>query len=280
MKTLFTRRTIIIAVIAVLIAITSIVSVNVFNSDGPVTGIANTVSKPLRALASSVAHVFESIYSSIYRYDILMTDYEKALASLAEMERVNRESTAIADENTRLRALLGFRELHTGYDSESATIVNWSGNNWTSSFTINKGSSNSAIVRGDGVVTEYGVLIGQVSEVGATTSTVISVLDTTFAAGAYIGEGSGTATAKGDFSLMRSGLLMLDNFDDELIVLPGDSVVTSGVGGVFPAGLVIGEVVEVFRHNTGVGRYATVKPMRDIDTISYVFVITNFETSD
>jgi len=62
--------------------------------------------------------------------------------------------------------------------------------------------------------------------------------------------------------------------------LRGDIVVTSGVAGVFPVGLVVGEVVDIHQHSTGIGRYATVKPMIDIDTITYVFVITDFEPPD
>jgi len=124
------------------------------------------------------------------------------------------------------------------------------------------------------------VLIGQVADVGARNSTVITVLDTTFSAGAFVGEGEGRATARGDFSLMRSNLLMLDRIDDKLIVMPGDSVVTSGISGIFPAGLIVGEVVEVHRHSTGIGRYATVKLLRDVDTITHVFVITDFEVPD
>jgi len=279
LKALFNRRSIFIASIAVLIALTTIISVNVFNSKGPVTGIADVISRPLRTLASNVARVFESIYSSIYRYDNLMADYESLARELTERARDYREARDLREENERLRILLKFRELHTGYEHEQAMVSNRSGSNWSSSFTIDIGYANSNIAQGNGVATEYGVLIGQVSEVGATTSTVITILDTTFSAGAFIGDGGGTATVKGDFSLMRSGLMMLDRIDDGFAVLPGDSIVTSGVGGVFPAGLVVGKVVEVFRHNTGIGRYATVKPMRDTDTITYVFVITSFENA-
>ena len=121
------------------------------------------------------------------------------------------------------------------------------------------------------------MLIGQVSEVGATTSTVVTVLDTTFSAGAFIGDGGGIATVKGDFTLMRDGLLMIDHIAENLIILPGDSVVTSGASGLLPAGLIIGEVAEVYRHSTGIGRYATVRPMRDVVTINHVFVITGFD---
>lgn len=277
MKALLNRRTIVITAVAVLIAITAIISANLFNSNGPVTGLANAVSRPIRGLASQIARAFESIYASVYRYDLLVAQYDEILKENAELKRDYSESAKIAAENERLRALVGFRERHTGYEHKDADIFDWSSSNWSSSFTIDIGYANSSIQRGNGVVTEYGVLVGQVSNVGATTSTVISVLDTTFSAGALIGVGNGIATMSGDFALMRSGLLMLDKFDDDLIVLSGDTVFTSGSGGVFPEGLIVGEVVEVLKHPTGVGRYATVRPMREIETLLHVFVITDFE---
>ena len=279
MKMLVNKKAIIITAVAVLIAFSSIVSVNVWGGSGPVTIVANNFSRPLRALASTVANVFESIYSSIYRYDNLMADYEKALMSISVLEAAYRESKEIAEENERLRALFNFRERNTGYEHIDARVVDRSSSNWSSSFTINIGYANSDVRRGNGVVTEYGMLIGQVSEVGATESIVVTILDTTFSAGAFIGEG-GNATVKGDFTLMSSGLLMLDHIEENFIVLPGDSVVTSGVGNVFPVGLIIGEVVEVYPYNTGIGRYATVKPMRDVTTIMYVFIITGFEITE
>ena len=280
MRAILTRNTIIIASVAVLIAIITIVSINVFNSTGPVTGLAITVTRPVRALASTVTRTFERIYASIYRYDSLMTEYERVLMENSEYRRNYRESRDLADENAQLRAQLGFRERHPNQKSEIATVRTRSGSNWSHSFTINRGYSNSSIARGQAVTTEYGVLIGQVTDVGAVTSTVVTVLDTTFSAGAFVGDGDGRATVKGDFNLMRSGLIMLDNFDEELIILPGDTVETSGIGGVFPPGLSIGEVLEVHRHSTGVGRYATVRPARVIESITLVFVITGFEIEE
>ena len=281
MKALLTKNTLIIASVAVLIAIITIVSINVFNSTGPVTGLANTVTRPVRALASTVTRTFERIYASIYRYDNLMAEYERVLVENAEIRNTYRESTALAEENQQLRVQLGFRERSPGYEWESATFQTWSGSNWSHSFTINRGHSNSSIARGQAVVTEYGVLIGQVTDVGATTSTVATVLDTTFSAGAYIGfDRDSKATVRGDFSLMRSGLIMLDHIDDDIIILPGDSVETSGIGGTFPPGLIVGEVLEVQRHSTGVGRYATVRPSRVIDSLTMVFIITGFEATE
>ena len=280
MRALVSRKSIIIASVSILIAVITIVSVNVFDTDGPVTGLANTVSRPIRALAALVARTFEGIYNSIYRYDQLMADYESVLRRNTQLERDYREAIGIREENERLRALMGFRERHGEYDHEMASVRNRGGSNWSSSFTINRGYSNSVVERGNGVATEYGVLIGQIANVAARTSTVITILDTTFSAGAFVGTGDGTATVRGDFDLMPAGLLMLDHIDDGIIVLPGDSVVTSGIGGVLPRGLIVGEVVDVFRHSTGIGRYATVRPMLEIDTLSDVFVITHFEADD
>ena len=281
MKAFFTRKTMVIAAIAVLIAIISIVSVNVFNSPGPVTGLANVISMPFRSLATSVARTFESIYSSIYRYDDLQDRYNQALSDLAVLQRANRESDDLLRQNNELRELLGFRQRHADHVYEEAMVVDWSGNNFTSSFTISKGYANSdtPIARGNSVITHSGVLIGQITDVGATTSTAVSVIDTTFSAGAYVGDSGDTSvTVKGDFSLMSSGLLMLDHFSEDLVLLPGDSVVTSGSSNIFPVGLVVGEVEEVLRHSTGVGSYATVRPMRAIDiTITDVYVITSFD---
>ena len=282
MKTLLTRKTIIIAAIAVLIAIVTIVSVNAFGSSGPITGLANAITRPFRSLALSVARTFESIYSSIYRYDTLYADYEEVLGELITSQRANRESDDLLREYNELRALFGFRERHAGLEFEEAVVRNWSSANWSSSFTISKGYANSdtPIARGNSVITEYGVLIGQITEVSATTSTVVTVIDTTFSAGVSIGNSGGIATAKGEFTLMGSGLLMLDHISEDLVVLPGDSVVTSATGGVFPVGLVIGEIVEVHRHGTGIGRYATIRPMRVIDdTIVKVYVVTSFDIS-
>jgi len=285
MKALITKRSIIIASAALLIALITVVSVNVFNSTGPITGFANTVTRPVRALATTVARTFGNIFASIYRYDELEKRHEELLQRLARYEANLRDSIALAEENDRLRRALDFRERRPDFDREMVTITGWTADNWSHSFTINRGYSNSSITVGMGVATEYGVLIGQVSEVSALQSTVRTVIDTTFSAAVFVGGESestsdGTATARGDFTQMRNGLLLLDYIDDDVIVLTESTVVTSGRGGIFPPGLTIGEVINVYDHSSGIGRYATIRPLRDIDTLQTVFVILEFENPE
>jgi len=285
MKALLTKRSIIIASASVLIALIAMVSVIVFNTAGPVTGFANTVTRPVRELASTVARTFGSIFAAIYRYEELEKRNEELASIIAQQEANFRESLALADEVARLRLALEFRERRPDFTREMATFIDWNADNWSSSFTINRGYMNSDIAPGMGVATEYGVLIGQVSDVEATRSTVITVIDTTFSAAVFVGgdtEGTsdGTATAKGDFAQMRSGLLTLDFIDDDLIVLTGSTVVTSGAGGFFPPGLTVGDVVDVRPHPSGIGRYATIRPMWNPDTLQTVFIILDFENPE
>jgi len=280
MKALINKQSIIIASTAVLIAVITFISINAFGSVGPVTNFGNAVTRPIRTLSSTVTDIFERIYSSIYRFDSVMEDYLRVSEENAILRNNFRASEELADENAQLRAQLGFRERNPAHNSELAQFRSWSGSNWSSSFTINRGYANSGIASGNAVVTEHGVLIGQITDVGATTSTVVTVLDTTFSAGAFVGDGDGTATLRGDFSLMGSGLLMLDHIDDDQIIRPGDAVVTSGIGGIFPPGLIVGDVVDLHIHNTGIGRYATVRPMRVFYALSEVFVITDFEPAE
>ena len=285
MKDILNKRNIIIFSIAVLLAIIAIVSVNVFNSAGPVTGVANTVTRPIRALVSTVARSFGRVFASLYEYELLVARNDELVRRITEMEIDYRESQILAEENERLRTLLDFRGRHGGYDHEPASIESWGGDNWSSTFVINIGADKN-LSRGMGVVTEYGALIGQIHDVWATTATVITVLDTKFSAAAYVGrrdtgdETSGSTVAKGEFSYMGSGMLILDKIDDDVIIRKGDMVVTSGLGTVFPPGLIIGEVHDVFRHASGIGRFAPITPMVNFATVTEVFVITGFEETE
>lgn len=282
MKAFINRRTIIIFSTALLMAIIAIVSVNVFNSPGPVTGFANTVTRPVRAVATVVARTFGTIFAANYEYEQLVIRNNELLKRIAEMEIDYRDSQLLAEENEQLRRALDFRERHGGYSYDWANFDGWGGDNWSSTFLIDKGYADG-IARGMGVTTEEGALIGQIYEVGAESSTVITILDTKFSAAVYVGrtdtddDVSSSAVAKGDFSYMGRGMLLLDNIDENIIVRRGDMVVTSGHGNVFPAGLMVGMIDDVIRHESGIGRYAPITPLVNFNSISTVFIITGFD---
>lgn len=278
MKRLFRFRVIIFLVIALLVATVTLISVNTSSSSGFVTNALTSLSKPLKSVTATVAKAFESLYGYIDAYDKIKAENDELKAKLYKLQQDYRESTNISTENEELRDLLELSSRHPEYKQfDTAAIINWGASNWSSSFTIGKGSMNSEIKVGDCVITETGDLVGVVSVVQATSSVVITILDTTFSVGAYIERtDERTTIAVGDFSLMKEGLLKLDYLEESEIVA-GDTIITSGKDGILPSGLVVGTVQEVVTSPSGINRYAAIKPAADIKSLANVYLITSFE---
>ena len=277
MRAFITKRNIAVVLAAVLIAVIALVSTGTDRGDGIVTRWTTSVSRPLRSASAAIARTFETIYGYMYEYEKVVAENEALKQTIADYRQDYREYTEVSEENARLRELLGFVARHDDFVREQATITMWSASNWSSSFTISRGSSNSNVKVGDAVITETGVLVGRITKVGTNDSVGISVIDTTFSAGSLAGELGADGVATGDFRFMRENQLKLDYLTDDTTVLAGDMVVTSGEGGVFPAGLVIGTVQGVMRNASGIGMYGVIEPESKPGSAKYVYVITDFE---
>ncbi|MBQ8830380.1 MAG: rod shape-determining protein MreC [Oscillospiraceae bacterium] len=277
MKKLFSKKGITAVIIAAIIAAITGISLILNSNPGIVTNTVETILSPIKTVTASIASVCEKIYGYMNDFDRLLETNAQLRAQLAGSSQEEREFAELEKENERLRELLGLAQRNSDYEFEMAAIINWSSSNWESTFTINKGSANSAIEEGDCVITSAGEVVGVVKTVSTVTSVCISVVDSDFAVSVNLNKVTGSASAKGDYALMKDGLLMLDYINDSNKVLPGDTVITSGKGGVFPDGLLVGYIVEISSDETGLSDYATVEPAADLDNVMDVFVITEFE---
>ena len=176
----------------------------------------------------------------------------------------------------RLREALNLRQKHTDYVLESAKVVLWSDSNWASSFTISKGRT-SGIELGDPVITEYGALVGQVTELGETWATVSTLIDVDMSVGAYVGSSGSAGMVVGEYALMQKKTAKLTFLADGAQIFVGDEVLTSGSGGAFPAGLVIGVISNVQTEAGGQIEYGIVVPQCELDSLVQVFIIKDFE---
>ena len=127
------------------------------------------------------------------------------------------------------------------------------------------------------MITAEGYLVGVVTEVGSTSSTVVSIIDTTMSVGAILSGTDETGIVEGDFNLFKESRLKLDYIDNAANVFIGDSVLTSGRGGNSPAGLIIGTVESIREDSTGHGSFAVVKPAADLSSVSNLYVITDIK---
>lgn len=243
---------------------------------GLVQNFAGTVKGPVQRTVSSLAEWLEGLYGYIFQYDQLQAENEKLREELTIAQEKARDGESAIEENERLRELLKFKEKHSDMTLEPAKIVSWSSSNWSSSFTVSKGSGDDISV-GDSVITEYGVLVGQVIEVGSTWATVKTVIDISTNIGAYIAENGTSGMLAGDFAMMQDGYAKLTYLTDGAQMFTGDTVMTSGAGGAFPQGLIIGTIDSVQAEAGGQIEYGQIKPGCDLNALVQVFVVKDFE---
>ena len=203
---------------------------------GFVQNAAGVIKAPMQKVLSSAVNWFDSIYGYLYKYDSLLAENESLRSQLADAQKSARDGIEASEENTRLRRLLELREKHTDYVLESCKVVLWSSSNWSSSFTISKGSS-SGIELGDPVITEYGAVVGQVTELGTNWATVSTLIDVDMSVGAFVGAAGNSGMVVGEYSFMRQKRAKLTYLADGAQIFVGDDVLTSGSGGAFPRAL-------------------------------------------
>ncbi|MBQ3380691.1 MAG: rod shape-determining protein MreC, partial [Oscillospiraceae bacterium] len=246
------------------------------NRIGFVQNIRGTLSAPLQKVLSSAANWFDTIYGYLYDYDSLMAENESLRSQLADAQQSARDGIEASEENVRLRQLLNLRDKHTDFVLESSKVVLWSSSNWSSSFTISKGA-RSGIEYGDPVITEYGALVGQVTELGETWATVSTLIDVDMSVGGTVVTTGSSGMVVGEYSLMKQKLAKLTFLADGAQIFVGDEILTSGSGGAFPAGLVIGTVSNVQTEAGGQIEYGLVQPQANLDSLVQVFIIKDFD---
>ncbi len=268
-----------IRIVIIVFAVIVIVLVSSVTRGGNISFLQNAtgvISSPLQKVISSTVNWFDTIYGYLYKYDSLMAENESLRAQLADAQQSARDGIEASEENVRLRELLNLRDKNSSFVLESSKVVLWSASNWSSSFTISKGKS-SGIELGDPVITEYGVVVGQITELGENWATVSTLIDVDMSVGAFIGETGTSGMVVGEFSLMKKKQAKLTYLADGAQIFAGDDVLTSGQGGAFPQGLVIGTISAVQSEAGGQIEYGIIEPTCDFDSLVQVFIIKDFE---
>ena len=260
------------AAVAVLLSVLTYFS----STSSVLENIAGVLTSPFRAAATAVSDWVDD--KQQYYEDVTALKEENAALKkeIAELRAQQRQAQADSEENKLFRKLLKLQEQRRDFTFVSASVLAHSEDNWASSLTLSHGTDQDIAV-GDCVVSAEGYLVGVVSKVGLNWSTVLTVVDTDTELGARIFRTGEIAVAEGDFSLMGKGKLKLSYLKADEEVLIGDQIVTSGLGGYYPSGLVIGSVESVQTDDDGLARYAVLAPMVDFDALTELFVIIDHD---
>jgi rod shape-determining protein MreC len=204
-----------------------------------------------------------------------LTSQNEALR--ADNERLTAEIARLREEATRteqLERLLEVKESISDQEFLTASIVARDPNNLRQLVAINRGKSDG-LKTGMPVVTEGKTLVGTVTRVENDHAWVTLATDIDSAVSSLILESRAQGVVSGGYNQRLS----MEFVSQEAAVKEGDTVVTSGLGGTYPAGLVVGRVTGVAGERQEVFRRVTVEPLASLSRLEAVLVMTSFAPS-
>lgn len=193
---------------------------------------------------------------------------------LAQKNSELNDYYTIKKENEQLKLYLEIKEQNQDWQFVPAAVIGRDPNELFYGFTINKGSL-AGVSLNDPVITSSG-LVGKVTKIGATYAKVTTILDPSLNVGAICSKTGAGGIVTGELPLADQNQTKLTFVDPEAQMSAGDLIVTSGLGGIFPRNLVIGEILEVRPETHDISLGAVIEPTVNIQTVQDVFVLTSF----
>lgn len=235
--------------------------------------VVNTILSPFQSAITSISNATKKI--GVISWE-MVTVYEQNKMLRSEVEQLRQRDVNVNEimaENTRLTNILNYKNAVKQFDTAVAKIISYDSSNLTNSITINLGAKDG-MQKNMPVITPQG-LVGTIVAVYEHSAKVQLILDPRSAVGAIIQRPESRVIGIMQGSVGVQTLAKMVNIPRDADVVVGDNVLTSGYGGLYPKGIVIGEVVEVTNEAGGLLKYATVKTAVDFYRIEEVLVIVN-----
>ena len=227
---------------------------------------AEGATKEAWAPISAIGDFFGNIFDFSTKKS-LQKEVDSLNKELAEVKTESQISGDVEAENKKLRQLLDLKESYTsGWTTVAAEVTGREADNWYEKLTINKGSKDG-IAEGMAVVDQNG-LVGKIVNVTKNTADVQLIVDSGGALGGMMQKSSIEGVLQGIGG--GKGLISMTKLPYNADIQLNDVVVTSGVGGVFPAGLLVGTVAKVNTSADGLSKEAIIQPYVDF---AFVLVI-------
>ena len=213
----------------------------------------------------------------------LMNTYEdnqRLKSQISSLEELEAQNEILQSENEELSALLDLQPSLVGKNVIASSVISRSPDTWLDSITIDVGT-NSGIEENMSVMTESG-LVGHVTEVSATSSKVqLLITENNQMKNVAVSIQTDDSIVSGILSDYdeKTQELILKQVPNDAQVSEGNTVTTSGLGGVSPEGLIIGEVTSASSDNFGLSQSVRVKPAADFKDIRSVLVIMTLNES-
>lgn len=234
-----------------------------------------TVLSPAQKVLSSVSVTIKEGFSTIPDMLTLKKQNEELQKQVRELEQYKQKFLEYQRENINLRSMLGLKQRNFQYELEAAEVIGRDPGNWFNVILIDKGEE-SGIKKDMAVITDQG-LVGYILSVGKNFAKVILITDDRSSVSAMIERTRDNGILKGTIDPAPRGYIKMVYLPQEANIVKGDVVISSGLGGLVPKGIIIGEVIEARKEPYDLMQYAIVRPEVDFQKLEQVFVIKSHD---
>ena len=230
---------------------------------------------PLQKVTSALSGGAASVWEKYTSIDDVMDRNEQLEAENAELRQQMVDYDRIKAENDAYKALARIQDTNSEASYVSAFVIGRDPLDEFGGFTLDQGSTDGVAVN-DAIISDRGYLLGVVVEVDATSCKVMTILHPSFNAAGVISRTRENGIITGSADYAADGQCVLTNLDRATEARKGDQVITTGLGGVFPANLLVGTVQEVVPEQSGKSSSAVILPGADPRTVKHVFIVTEY----
>ena len=242
----------------------------------PISAIAN----PVQSFVKMAGDTLFDFWAALTDGMAIRQENEDLKDQIADLQYQLTQNEEAAIRYEELKDAFKIRDTFSNYDIYGASITSREADEWFSVITIAAGATDGIVLaEGDSypVVDVNMNLVGRVIETSDSNSKVLPLLHEGFSVACKVNEVNGaTMLVSGDAALKNSGLCIVTNISDKAVLVPGTEIVTSGDGGLFPAGIPVGTIVEVDNSNP-LNVTATLQPYSSIKDLKDVFVMIPYE---
>ncbi len=271
---MFSKKTVMIVGVIVLIAV-NIIILSVTSTRYPSFGpgrVAIALIAPFQNAVVGTVRFARDVWHHYFMLVGVSRENEELRRALSRAREKNHQLQEVALSNRRLRSLLAFQKA-SKRRAVAAEVIGTDPSPWFKSIIIDKGKRDG-LTKSLPVVVPDGV-VGQVVEVATFYSRVLLIVDQNSAVDALVQRSRARGIVAGAADSGCTFKYVLRKHDVQV----GDAVITSGLDGVFPKGLRVGQVSGVVKRTAGIFQEVTVAPYADFETLEEVLVILNPPTS-
>ncbi len=236
----------------------------------PIKGTAAMIIAPAQKVLNTSASSVFGFFSTISRISQLAKENESLRE---ERDKLLSEKVKLLEdekENEILRQQLNFQKKNP-FKLVPGQVIAKDPTNIQETFSIDVGANDG--VKESMPVISSGMMVGKVSEVGPTSSKVLLITNPNSIVNGMLQESRAYGLVRGELGY---GLIM-DSIPQDTKINVSDLVVTSGLGGNYPKGLILGEVTEIISKQGEIFQSATLRPILDFNKLELVFVILGVE---